>query len=264
MATCWEVGRAAWPQVEVPPAELARYLAARGVDEPSAHAADLYLACACALAIPAALRLLEQRVLSQAPQWVRRFDSSPTFAADLSSLLREKLLVSTPERPAKISEYSGRGPFAAWVRMVAVRTAIDLVRSTSGRALGQIELPSRLAAQADDPELQYLKQRYQPLFKAAIAEGLTTLDSEQRSLLRLRLLDGLSYDQIAALLGSSKATVARRMNAVREQILARVKQELQAGLGVDTAEFHSLVGVVHSQLEISIESHLRLLQTAGG
>jgi len=263
MATCWEVGRAAWPQVELPPAELARYLADRGVEEPSAHAADLYLACACMLAIHAALRAFEERVLSQAPQWVRRFDTSPAFAADLASRLREKLLVSMPERPAKSREYSGRGPFVAWVRMVAVRTAIDLVRSTSGRAAVNVELPSQLAAQADDPELQYLKQRYQPLFKAAIAAGLSTLDSEQRSLLRLSLLDRLSFEQIAVLLGSSKATVSRRMNAVREQILARVKQELQAGLGVDTAEFHSLVGVVHSELEISIESQLRLQQTAG-
>jgi RNA polymerase sigma-70 factor (ECF subfamily) len=259
MASAWERGRAAWPEIDVPLEAFDRYLAERDIGDATAHAGDLYLACACALGAPTALSAFHKSLLSQTAEWVRRFDPSPAFADDLSSIVHEKLLVAAPGRLPKITEYAGRGSLNAWVRMVTVRAAIDLIRST--RPAQAEELPRQLAAQSADPELQYLKQKYQPLFTSALDDGLHALDSEQRSLLRLHLLDGLSFEQMSAIVGASKATVARRTLAAREQVFASIKQALQAELGVDTEEFQSLIGLVRSQIEVSIEKQLRRLDS---
>src|SRR5580658_632485 len=63
LAARYEQGRAAWPQVVLAPVDFAAHLGrcAREQDDPvrfldQVHAADLYLACACAQGNPAALR----------------------------------------------------------------------------------------------------------------------------------------------------------------------------------------------------------------
>jgi RNA polymerase sigma-70 factor (ECF subfamily) len=262
MATPGQSTRAAWPQIDIPEPAFAAYLAQRGLDEAATHAADLYLACGCALGLPQALRAFESQVLAHLGEWVRRIDATPAFAHEVGSILREKLLVAAPGQNPKITEYSGRGALAAWARMVAMRTAIDLSRAPGRRKAASLD--SVVTTPEVDPELEYLKQAYRPLFKAALGDGLRALSSEQRSLLKLHFVDGLSFEQMAAALGSSKSTVARKVTAAREQAFENVKELLQARLGVDTEELHSLIEAVRSRIDVSIETQLRHLEPSQG
>jgi RNA polymerase sigma-70 factor (ECF subfamily) len=262
IATHVQRGREAWPQLDISEEGFASYLAERGVAEPSAHSADLYLACGCALAIPAALVAFEANFLSRVPEWVRRVDSSPEFASEVSSVLREKLLVALAGRSAKISEYSGRGPLGGWLRMVAVRTAIDFSRSRLRQK--EVQLENVVVSPDGDPELEYLKHAYQPQFKAAFDDSLRALTSEQRSLLRLHFVDGLSFDEMSSVLGTSKSTVGRRVAAARDQIFDSVKASLQARLGVSTESLHSLIDAIRSRIDLSIQTHLRPFDDSKG
>ena len=66
-AELYETARAAWPTVSLEEAAFARYLAARPSarenDGSTAHAAELYPACACARGDPAAIEAFDKAYL---------------------------------------------------------------------------------------------------------------------------------------------------------------------------------------------------------
>src|SRR5579884_1384958 len=121
--------REAWPGVDVADADFAAAVE-RHRPAPE-HLADLYLATACAAGNAAALAAFERTHLSQVAAFVARTDSDPAFAEEVRQRLREKLLVGQPPR---ISEYAGQGPLGGWVRVAAVRMALDLRKMTARAA----------------------------------------------------------------------------------------------------------------------------------
>src|SRR5689334_23192125 len=95
-----EAGRAAWPGVELGDEALAAWLAERvpdGADPAAAlgalHAGDLYLACACALADPAAIAAFEAKILPAIGPAVARIDPDVAFGREIAAEVRVKLLV---------------------------------------------------------------------------------------------------------------------------------------------------------------------------
>jgi hypothetical protein len=64
-------------------------------------------------------------------------------------------------------------------------------------------------------------------------------------------------DQLAASLGVHRATVARRLKAAREAVLAQARRRLGEQLGARHAELESLAGVMMSQLDMSLRGLLR-------
>ncbi len=258
---------AGFPQLRVSPAELIRHAAERipaaceadlmaaAID--SLHAADLLLACACARGVPAALALFDE--LHLAAGWLRaavaRVDRSPSFVDEVRQLLREKLLLSAHGKPPRIAEYSGRGALGSWVRVVAVRVALDL-RPPAARETGAAQIEDA-AAVTTEPELRYLKDRYGKPFEEAVAAAFKSLDDEQCNLLRLQLIDGLRTSQIAALFHVDRSPIKRRLAGCRELLLAETQRLLRAKLGLSAPEFESLAGLVQSQLQVSVERLLK-------
>ncbi len=164
--------------------------------------------------------------------------------------LREKLFVGKGDSPPKIAEYDGRGALASWVRVIALRAAIDLRRRTPDDAEDaprhQEDPPGA------DPETGYLQQRYREAFNAAFHGAVTALDREQRELLQLHFVEGLTLDQLAARTGVHRTTIARRIAAAREAVTDEARRLLRVSLGATEAELESLAGVMRSQIELSL------------
>src|SRR5262249_28596771 len=108
-------GRAAWPKVRLAPERFEAFLAERlprsadPAQMGGLHAADLYLACACAEGDRAALEALEQGPLAVCAAAAARVDRSPAFADEVTQTLRQRLLSPEDGRP-RILEYEGRAP----------------------------------------------------------------------------------------------------------------------------------------------------------
>src|SRR5207237_504994 len=107
--------------------------------------------------------------------------------------------IESPDNPGrfnrrKIDEYSGRGTLGGWVRMLAVRAAIDL-RRRRGERVPDLRDAQRAAV---DPELGYLSQRYRGEVENAFRHALTLLDGEQRTLLRMHFVDAVTLDELGA------------------------------------------------------------------
>ncbi|MDB4971103.1 MAG: putative DNA-binding regulatory protein [Myxococcales bacterium] len=254
--------RAGWPELELSEERFVEH-AARSIEGndvatllAALHAADLWLACGCASGDPAAIAAFDREVLSQTRMLLGRMQPTAQLVDEVRQLLREKLLVAQPGQRPRIAEYAGRGPLQAWVRVTAVRTALDLLRAGGVRTGGEVQ-PDDLAAAASSPELEYLKERYRPQFKVAFQEALRALDPDKRNVLRLHVVEGLNIDEIGALFKVHRATVARWIAAARQEILAGARETLRRELGLSGGEFDSLAVVVRSQLDLSVAKILR-------
>ncbi len=255
---------AAWPGVRFPPwyvllrPALERVLPGHA---PSAelgrlHLTDLFLASACAAGEPRAMRHLDDAFLSGVDRFVRKIDPAPAFADEVRALVREKLLLGGSDRVPKLVEFSGAGPLEGWVRVVSVRTAQNLVRARRpASAMLAGDLP--VAAAAGDPELMLARTEHGEAFRACFEEAVQNLGGEDRTLLRLCYVDGLSSESTAKMYGTSSATVRRKIAAARVAVLGTTKRLLRSRLGVSAGEIDRIVGELQSGVDLSLSRILR-------
>ncbi|HEX8953891.1 MAG TPA: transcriptional regulator, partial [Polyangia bacterium] len=181
-------GRAAWPELAVDDARFAAYVASRlGDDGDELYVEDLYLACACVDRLPRALAIFEARHLTVVPRHLSRLDRSPAFVDEVRQRLRERLFVGSDGEAPRLAGYSGRGPLATWVKIAAIRLALNLRRDDRDQSLGPGDEPMI----AGNPELLLLRHRHRADFNTAFALAVAALGVEQRQLLRLHFLDSV-------------------------------------------------------------------------
>ena len=217
----------------------------------SLHAADLYLACACAEGIPAALDVLEREHLSLVPTYLAGMRPADDFVDDVAQALRERLLVRAGDGPPRIAEYAGRGALGSWLRVVTVRLALERRRKRT-EELGGDE--GAEAAAAADPELELLKRRYEGELNAAFRAAVGALTGDQRRLLRMHFVEGATLDALGVTWNVHRATVARWLAAARQEILAGARRRLGEKLSLRPAELESLMGVMRSRIDLRLSS----------
>lgn len=257
-----EVGRRTWPGVSIPAEAFVEHLARHAPAEvalpewlSTLHAADLYLACACAAGDPAAITAFDDAYLARVPIMSGQSRAPAPFAAEVRQALRVRLLVREGEVPGRIAEYAGRGPLAGWLRVAASRTAISLRRSDDVHERRRADGPPPVLAMID-PELAAIQRKYGSMFNDALRSAFDALSADQRTVLRLHFVDGLNLADIGRVLGASRATIGRRVLEARNHLYDRTATTLRARLGVSDKELESLLAVVRSKLDISLQSVL--------
>jgi RNA polymerase sigma-70 factor (ECF subfamily) len=253
-------GEAAWPTVRLErdalTAQLARVAAGPDAGSEALHAADLYLVCACLLGDRAALAAFDEHFLRPVDRYVSNVDGSAAFADEVRQKMREELLVAPPGAIPKLAAYSGRGPLGGWLRVVAVRRALNLRRARGPEGTLDASLAAGVPSAEPDPELDYLKALYKNEFRDAFRAALARLDAEQRNAVRVHHLDGLSLDETAVVCRVSRATVARWLAQARAQILTDTQRQLRERLRVDASTMQSILRLVQSQLDLSLHAYL--------
>lgn len=254
-------GRAAWPGLALDPVAFARHVArhAAGLEALVAlHAADFFLASACHLRVPGAAAAIEARHGAEVEAVLRSRNVPPAHRDDLRQRMWEKLLVGRPDAPPKIGAYAGRGPLAGWLRVAATRMALNFLASArKDRLVPEPELDEARHPATQDPELSFLKSQYRETVEQALRDALAGLDTDARNVLRLYFLDRLGIDRIAAVYGIHRATAARWVMRGREALLRGTQALLERQLGVAPAEVESILGLVRSQLDVSIDGLFR-------
>ncbi len=217
------------------------------------RAGELWLAFGCVAGDAAAIHAFETDYAPAIGNALRRsFDLGLCEDAELT--LRERLFLVGEDVVPRLATYSGRGDLRAWLRAAAVRTAIDLMRARrlvpSGTELDD--------GSAFDPLLAALKQRYRDEFRVAFADAASSLTDRERTLLRYRYFDDLSIDEIGVLYQVHRATVARWLATIREGLFEATRARLIARLDLaDTADADSILRLIDSELDASIETALR-------
>jgi RNA polymerase sigma-70 factor (ECF subfamily) len=260
----YAAGRQRWSELPpLDPADLTAHLARHLPPDADAVAhfqslvaADLYLACACLQQLPGAVAAFDAHYLSRVPAFVGHIDASTQFTDELRQLLRERLLVrrGDDEEP-RIARYSGRGALMVWVRVSAVRAALDQKEHPNEKRRADDALLDDLQ-QTPDPELDVLRARHAAELSQAIKSAIAALPPEQRVILRMYFSSGQNTQHIASALCVDRSTAARRLVAARQAVFDETRRLLQERLPIDTGEFASLARALHDQINISLSGLL--------
>ena len=262
--THWDAGRAAWPTVTVTrerfAAELARRLGADVSEDAFAKVcgSDLYLAIACADGDPAAVECLDREYLCDVQHVARKLRATPDQAAEARSQLARVLLVNEPGRVAGLRDYAGRGNLRGYIRVIVTRDLIKAIqRGRREEPILTDEILARLGTQ-HDPEISMLRAQYHGAVHDAMRDALTKLEDRTRALLRYQIVDGWTVDRVAEIYGVHRATAARWMVAARATLAEGIRAELAARLEIDPDEVASIIRLVQSRVDVSLD---RLLGT---
>src|SRR4051794_39624214 len=101
-----------------------------------------------------------------------------------------------------LGEYRGRGGFAAWLRRILVNQCLSHLRQRH-RYLSLEDLDREVVSQERSPEEQTVAESEADRIHGAIS----ALPAHYRAALVLRVVEGLSYREVAQLLGQPESTI---------------------------------------------------------
>jgi len=252
-----------WPGLSVDRRRFVAHWAARlaraddlGAAVEQLHLPDLFLAFACAEGDSRALRDFGT-LLGTIAGAVRSVDASPAFVDEILQRLRTRVLVPDEGRTPRILDYAGRGSLENWLRAGALRLALNARRDARR---GPEQLPDASlfepVAPTADRTFELLRGKYAAEFGRALRQAFGSLESQERNVLRLHFMEGLSLNQIAAMYQVNKSTISRRMARARELLLARTRSALESALALPPAELDSLLEQLGPRLDVSLNSVL--------
>jgi RNA polymerase sigma-70 factor, ECF subfamily len=247
----FQSGRRAWPGVTLEREAFQAQMEARRADPETLglRGSDLFLAAACAAGDPAAVRHFEHAFLAGIDRQVGKLALPDEQVEEARQLLRVKFLVG-PE--PGIREYGGRGPLGAWVRVSAVRVALDLTRAARARPQASDELLAAMAAPDGSPELAAIKGQNHTLLQQALEGALRALTPREKTVLRLHLVDGLNIETIGTIYRVHRATVARWLVSARGHVYEHVRRTLRLELRTTSSELRSMVDLFRADVQLSV------------
>jgi RNA polymerase sigma-70 factor (ECF subfamily) len=219
----------------------------------SCRTGDIFWVCGCLNGDPAALALLETAVREEVTGAGVAVRASADEIDNARQGLHASLLVG--EREPGLARYAGRGDLRGFLRIAAVRALLRL-KGRREREVGVNPDLLEALAPATDPELERLKQAYRQDFAACFREALAELPPRDRTLLRLNVLEKMSIDKLGVLFGVHRATAARWLERVKAELGTRTEELLAERLGVEAAEVESIIRLVRSQVDVSLNRML--------
>ncbi|GMU10210.1 hypothetical protein ASNO1_64640 [Corallococcus caeni] len=258
-----------WPGLGVEPRAFVAFVAERLTSPPALLAAlagdspgfsELYLTFGCLRRQRAALQFFEDDYLREVGAFVSGVDRSPAFVAEVRQLLRERLFTAEPGSEPKISEFTGSGALGGWVRVAALRIALNLKRSEARADAAVQDSVETAFGEQLGPELEHLRSRYREAFTEAVRTALAQLSDRDRTLMRLYHVEALALEAIAALYRVHPSTVSRWLSRAREQVAETTTRQLCERLGVGASSVDSIAALVVSQVDLSLT---RLLGPGG-
>jgi RNA polymerase sigma-70 factor (ECF subfamily) len=163
----------------------------------------------CRRGEPDALRELFEAHKDKVYSIALRYSGDGAVAMDIAQDVFLKLFSS-------IRNFRGDSNFESWLYRIVVNSCLDQKR----RARRLIPLVDGLLDALQSPGASALDQVVRSELSSRLRSAVARLPAEQRIVIVLRYTQGLSYDEIAEILGCSVGTVASRLNRVHK-ILGR-------------------------------------------
>lgn len=114
--------------------------------------------------------------------------------------------------------FNRHSQFYTWLYRIAINHTIDFKRKKKGDPLGfsEEEITDRIADLSDPPDIRAMTNE----LKGKLHQALTMLPEDQRTVVVLREINELSYQEIAQIVQCSKGTVMSRLYYGRKKLQA--------------------------------------------
>lgn len=122
-----------------------------------------------------------------------------------------------------LSSFRGDSKFSSWIYRIASNVCLDFLRSRSRHpqvSLSTVDEDDRATFELPDMRQNPEEQLMKKLGMEAVRRGLEQLPEQQRQILVLRELGGLSYAELAQTLGLEEGTVKSRIFRARKRLCA--------------------------------------------
>jgi RNA polymerase sigma-70 factor (ECF subfamily) len=243
--------REAWPGVEVSDEDFVAYVTARLAPDVTLDDAlrtlcigDLWLACAIGRGDAAALRAFDA-FMTHVGQAIAHLDGGSALVADVTAAVRERVLGANGN--GKVGEYRGRGDLRGWLRVIAVREALQIIRARRREQPIVVDLATKI----EDPTAP-LAPDEQRIYREAFAAALATLTPRERNLLRQQYVYGATIDELGALYNVHRATAARWLAQIRDTLLRRTRRHVGEALQLGGDDLESAMGKLAEHLDYSL------------
>jgi RNA polymerase sigma-70 factor (ECF subfamily) len=165
----------------------------------------------CRRGEPEALRELFESHKDKVYSIALRYSGDSAVAMDIAQDVFLKLF-------SAIHNFRGGANFDSWLYRIVVNSCLDQKRRT--RRL--IPLVDGLLDALQSPGASALDQVVRSELSSRLRSAVARLPAEQRIVIVLRYTQGLSYDEIAEILGCSNGTVASRLNRIHKTLGRRL------------------------------------------
>jgi len=183
------------------------------------EANDRELIEACRRGDRDAFRLLFEAHKDRVYSIALRYSGDAASAMDIAQETFLKVL-------SRIQEFRGEAGIETWLYRIAVNTCLDYQRRSQRLMPFLSELIDAVSAEGESVLHRLMRAEVEDDIQRIVAR----LSAEQKMVIVLRYTEGLSYDEIAAILGCSAGTVASRLNRAHK-ILERKLSHLRGVAG---------------------------------
>ena len=224
-----------------------------GDSEPSAGAHvtrlrldDLYLASACAAGEEEAWKELVASHLGFIRTFARRFLPAQE-AADLADQVMADLW-----HRGKLGRFGGRSTLRTWLGAVVAHAAFNALktpRRTLPLSSEEFDGWHREAAAANRQDAS--GEDAARLLRQMVGQAIGALGAEDKLLLHLYYEEGLTLDEMAGVLRSSKAALSRRLKRTRETLRAAIESLSRTSTGMSADALRRSVDLDRLDLDLA-------------
>lgn len=254
LAEVLAASRKAWPGISIPDDDFVAYVTERLAPETTLEEglrtlciADLWLACAIARGDAAALKAFDAQLV-HVGEAIAHLDGGTALVADVTAAVRERVLGTGDN--GKIADFRGRGDLRGWLRVIAVREALQILRARKREAPMPEVVPEMLDASTQ------LTPDEQRVYREAFSVALASLTPRDRNLLRQQFVYGATIDELGALYGVHRATAARWLAQIRETLLGRTRAHVAEVMRLSGTDLDSAMGRIAGHLDYSLRHTL--------
>ncbi len=179
---------------------------------------DLFLARRAAAADPQAWDEVIERYGERIYNLALRFTGNPAEAEDLTQDIFLKLY-------RNLDRYRGDVPLMAWALRLSRNLCIDHYRHHRARRQSETVSDEVLQHLPSDDDLEQRSQKRE--HRRLVQQILAEMSESLASVVMLRDLQGLSYDEIATFFEVPVGTIKSRLNRARRELVRRVQERLE-------------------------------------
>lgn len=162
---------------------------------------------------------MEQVLVAHTPMVERTLARILGPGADLEDALQSAFASAIRAFP----RFRGEAAVGTWLCRIAVCAAMDQLRSPERRRRVHLELVGAAEPSASDPSPDRHADTRRALER--LYEHLGKIDDDKRVAFVLHVLEGRPMDEVAALVGASRAATKSRVFWARRALMAKVRRD---------------------------------------